>query len=69
MSTAEIVAWNTGVALFQGGMAPTTFLLMPTRTLAGRLSPEELLSRVRLGNDTWARWVRRGYDDAVACHA
>lgn len=26
-------------------------------------------AHLRLGNDVFAHWVRRGYDEAGACHA
>jgi hypothetical protein len=69
MSAAEIVTWNLGVSMYARKVPPTTFLLMSTRTIYGSVSREEFMARLDLGPDTWAAWVRRGYDDAVACHA
>lgn len=65
MSTAEIVAYLVGADLRKNGLPPTKFLLMGLSTVEQQLTDEQFSSRVWLGPDVWASWVRRGYGDAV----
>jgi hypothetical protein len=64
MSTSEIVTWQLGVDRKLRGLSINGLLLAPRWMQDRQCSPEHLAARVRLGNDSWAYWVRRGYDDA-----
>lgn len=63
MSTSEIVTWQLGVDRQLNGLSITALLAAPRWMQDRQCNPEQLAARTRLGNDSWAYWVRRGYDD------
>lgn len=59
---AELVAYLTGCARAQLGRGITAFLVLSSADLESMLSPEAFAARDRLTHDTWAYWVREGYE-------
>jgi hypothetical protein len=63
MSDAELVTWQLGAerARLYGGIVG--FLSMGRRMQDRLMTGEQLEAKVALGHDSWAYWVRRGWDD------
>lgn len=67
MSTAEITAYLYGVRVAQQGLSiQQVFLRANWREIAD-LDLDLAAARLRLGNDTFAYWVRRGMDEGRPC--
>jgi hypothetical protein len=64
MTNAELITWQLGTkrARLPGGIVG--FLSMPWARLVPLMDDDERTARHMLGNDSWAYWVRRGWDDA-----
>lgn len=60
----EITAFNVGVSLRQAGRTVAGYLAAPAWLQLRYLSAEEISVRSGMGHDSWAYWLRRGYDDA-----
>jgi hypothetical protein len=64
MTDAEIITYLLGVerAVQPGGIVG--FLSMPEARQALLMDDRERAAREALGHDSWAYWVRRGWDHA-----
>lgn len=60
---AEVVTWMIGADRRSRGLSIVALLNAPRWLQDHGMSPDQLDARARLGNDSWAYWVRRGYDD------
>lgn len=69
MSTSEITAYLYGADCRQQGLTITdVFVKAAWRRQAGNTA-QLAAARMRLGTDTFAYWVRRGYDEVTRWHA
>lgn len=69
MSTAEITAYLHGAQCAQAGLPMSAVFLIAARSIRDGGDEQLAQAHLRLGNDVFAHWVRRGYDEAGACHA
>lgn len=64
-SDSEIVTWMVGADRRSRGLSIVALLNAPRWLQDRQCSADQLEARARLGNDSWAYWVRRGYDDTA----
>lgn len=62
-SDIEVITWMIGADRRSRGLTINGLLLAPRWLQDRGMSPDQLDARARLGNDSWAYWVRRGYED------
>lgn len=65
MASREIRAWQIGADRATRGLTLSAFLAAPRWLQDRQMTAEQVQERTEIGHDSWAMWVRMGYEDTL----